>query len=320
MPPPAHALILAAGLGTRLRPLSLVRAKAAVPVAGEPLVRRIVRSLACQGVRKLVVNLHHLPATITATLGDGSDLDVEVRYSWEQPALLGSAGGPRQALDIIGAETFLVVNGDTLTDVDLSALADHHRAAGAAVTLALTPNREPDRYNGVALDDAGRVVGFVPRGSRAIGSFHLIGIQVAQAAAFRTLPIGQPAESVRGLYDELIASRPGAVCGFVCDAPFWDIGTVADYWRTSLAFLDRERSSSNPSPQQANDVVVAASARVAHSILWSGVRVDSGAVLDDCIVTDGVRVPANASYRRACLVMVDGALTATTWDDVETAR
>ena len=72
----------------------------------------------------LVVNLHHLPHTVTAVLGDGSDLAVRVRYSWEQPRILGSAGGPRQALDIIGEDTFLIVNGDTLTDLDLRALVD----------------------------------------------------------------------------------------------------------------------------------------------------------------------------------------------------
>ena len=72
------------------------------------------------------VNLHYLPHTLTAVLGDGSDLGARVRYSWEQPVVLGSAGGPRQAADIVGADTFWLVNGDTLTDVDLSAMADAH--------------------------------------------------------------------------------------------------------------------------------------------------------------------------------------------------
>ena len=99
--PPRSALLLTAGLGTRLAPLTEVRAKPAVPVAGEPLVRRITRWLARQGVDDLVLNLHHLPSTVTGVMGDGSDLGVRVRYSWEQPIVLGSAGGPRQALPII---------------------------------------------------------------------------------------------------------------------------------------------------------------------------------------------------------------------------
>ena len=157
---PSHALVLTAGLGTRLRPLSDVRAKPAIPVAGEPIVRRIIAWLAANGVADLVLNLHHRPDTLTAVVGDGSDLAVRVRYSWEQPVVLGSAGGPRQALPIIGAETFLLVNGDTLTDLDLRPLADAHAAARALVTLALVPNRDPRRYGGVRLDHEGRVIGF----------------------------------------------------------------------------------------------------------------------------------------------------------------
>src|SRR5688500_5937251 len=114
-PPLRRALVLTAGLGTRLQPLTLVRAKPAIPVAGEPLVRRLVRWLAAHGVTDVVLNLHHLPATLTAVVGDGSDLGSLVRYSWEQPQVLGSAGGPRQALPILGADAFLIANGDTLS-------------------------------------------------------------------------------------------------------------------------------------------------------------------------------------------------------------
>src|ERR1700674_5817493 len=123
-----QALVLAAGLGMRLRPLTDVCAKPALPVAGQPLIRRIVRWLSAHDVNDLVVNLHYLPHTLTAVLGDGSDLSVRVRYSWEQPQILGSAGGPRQALAILGADTFFIVNGDTMSDVDLSGLAAAHAA------------------------------------------------------------------------------------------------------------------------------------------------------------------------------------------------
>src|SRR5437660_7126472 len=131
------------------------------------MIRRIIGWLAATGVTDLVLNLHQLPHTLTASVGDGSDLSVRIRYSWEQPAVLGSGGGPRQALPIIGADTFLIVNGDTLTDVRLDALAAAHRASGAWVTLALVPNVEPDRYGGVRLEPDDAVAGFVARGPRA---------------------------------------------------------------------------------------------------------------------------------------------------------
>ena len=109
-----RALLLTAGLGTRLHPLTYVRAKAAVPINGEPLVRRVIRGLATAGIRDLVLNLHHRPASIAALVGDGSDLGVRVSYSWEQP-VLGSAGGPRHALPLVATETMTTSSSSTAT-------------------------------------------------------------------------------------------------------------------------------------------------------------------------------------------------------------
>src|ERR1041385_7127158 len=117
------ALVLTAGLATRLRPLSFVRAKAALPVAGLPLVQRILRWLTSHGAHDTVLNLHPLPHTITAIVGNGATEGVRVRYSWE-PIVLGSAGGPRRALPLLSSSTFLIVNGDTLTNVDVAALVE----------------------------------------------------------------------------------------------------------------------------------------------------------------------------------------------------
>jgi NDP-sugar pyrophosphorylase family protein len=293
-----HALVLTAGFGTRLRPLTDIRAKPAIPVAGEPMIRRITRWLAGHGVTDIVLNLHHLPETISGVVGDGSDLSVRVRYSWEQPRILGTAGGPRHALPIVGAPTFLLMNGDVLTDLDLAALADAHTASGARVTLALVPNREPHRYSGVRLDNGGRVIGFAPRGD-AGGSYHFIGPQIVQSEVFAKLPGGQPAQSIGGLYDEMIAADPGSVCGFVCEAAYWDVGTVADYWSTSWTFADREGRTDLIGGQR---VTIAPTARVSRSILWDDIEVSRDAELDECVVTDGVSVPAGARYHRTILL------------------
>ena len=294
-----QALVLTAGLGTRCRPLTDVRAKPAMPVAGEPMIRRIAAWLVSRGVDDLVLNLHHRPQTLTAVLGDGHDLGARVRYSWELPRLLGSAGGPRLARAIVGADTFLVVNGDTLTDVDLVPLADAHAASDALVTLALVPNREFLRYGGVQLDTDGRVTGFTRRGPSAAGSYHYIGVQVVAGRAFDGVQAGESASSIGGVYDALIGSRPGSVRGVVSDAAFFDVGTPGDYWRTSHAFAIAGGSTRSGVGRSAQ---IAASARVTQSILWDDVEVGAGVLLDECIVTDGVCVPAGASHRRAILV------------------
>ena len=296
------ALLLTAGLGTRLRPLSSVRAKPAVPVAGEPLVRRILRWLAASGVSDVVLNLHHRPETVRAAVGDVSDLGLRVRYSLEDP-VLGSAGGPRHALPLIAADRFFIVNGDTLTALDPAVLSEAHRRWGALVTLAVVPNREPDRYGGVLVDDGGAVTGFVGRGSRR-RSWHFVGVQVAERDVFAGLTDGRPAESIAELYPALIRERTGSVRAVAFDAPFLDIGTPADYLATSLAFARAEAPAEmlQPPALVGAGATIAPSARLIRTILWDDVEVGDEASLTDCIVADGVRVPSGVRWHRQVIV------------------
>ena len=291
-----RALVLTAGLGTRLRPLTYLRAKAAVPINGTPLAVRTIDWLASAGVRDLVLNLHHRPQTIAAQVGDGADRGVRVRYSWEQP-VLGSAGGPRHALPLVtngAGDDFLIVNGDTLTDLDIAPLVARHRAWGALVTMALIENPRPEQYGGVLVDGDGWVTGFAPRaaaGTGAAPNYHFIGVQVAAARAFADLPDGVPAESVGALYPRLIAANPRAIAAHVTTASFLDIGTPRDCLDTSLLLAGREgarligaRSEIHPS------------ASLERTTVWDDVSVAAGATLRDCVVGDGAAVPAGASF------------------------
>jgi len=275
------ALVLTAGLATRLRPLSFVRAKAALPVGEQAIVQRILRWLASAGVTDAVLNLHHLPHTITSIVGDGSAAGVRVRYSWEMP-VLGSAGGPRRALPLLGVSTFLIVNGDTLTDVDVGALVDAHRTSGAMVTMAVIPNAQPGKYGGAIVDAGGVITGF----GRAAASYHFVGVQVAEKEVFAALPDHVPSESTRAVYPSLIASRPGSVRAFITEAEFFDIGTPADYLSTSLHFAPREDEC----------------------ILWDDVEIGANTRLRRCIVTDGVRVPAGSSWENKTIRVAHGEL------------
>jgi NDP-sugar pyrophosphorylase family protein len=288
------ALVLTAGLGSRLFPLTLTRAKPAAPVAGVPLIDRILRWLAAQQVGDAVLNLHHKPETIGAIVGDGSGFGIRVRYSWEHPRILGSAGGPRHALPLLG-DRFLIVNGDTLTDVPLARLIDRHLSTGAEVTLALVPNREPLRYGGVLVADDGAVVEFTRRGDPR-RSWHFVGLQVAEARTFAGLDDGVCAESVGGIYRGMIGSRPGSVQAWCTDGVFVDIGTPADYLRANLAFAAREGSGGRLVAPTSR---VAPSARVTDCVIWENAVVSAGAVLERCVVADGVVIPEGAHYRES---------------------
>ncbi len=293
------ALVLTAGLGTRLRPLTYLRAKAAVPVNGEPLASRVVRWLVAAGHTNLVLNLHHHPESLTRRLGDGHDLGARVRYSWEQP-VLGSAGGPRHALPLLadgGQRPFLLVNGDTLTDVDLQALCDTHDRAGALVTMALIPNPRPDKYGGVRVSDDGWVTGFTRAGTPG-ESFHFIGVQVVEPRAFADLPEGVPAETVNSLYPTLMIAHAKCIAAFVSTASFRDIGTPADCLQTSLelAQIEGDRLTEGHGSR------IDDSARLTQTAVWDDVTIGPGAVLIDCIVGDGASVPAGARYQRCAIV------------------
>jgi NDP-sugar pyrophosphorylase family protein len=287
------ALVLSAGLATRLRPLSLVRAKPALPVAGAPLAAHILRWLAGAGVTDAVLNLHHLPHTLTGALGEGAALGVRVRYSWEVP-ILGSAGGPRRGLPVLGASRFLIVNGDTLTDAPIPAALAAHEVSGALVTLMLVPNTQPDRYGGVRLDSSGAVTAFTPRGAPA-PSYHFIGVQVAEAEAFAGVPEDAAAETTREIYPMLIAARPGSIRGYVCDCRWEDIGTPADYLRTALAVAARTGGPLVGASQ------VASSAVLRDTVVWDGARIGAGASLARSVVTDNAQVPAGARFDNATL-------------------
>jgi mannose-1-phosphate guanylyltransferase len=292
---PATALVLTAGLGTRLRPLTCLRAKAAVPVNGEPLARRIVQSLVARGFHHLVLNLHHKPETIAAVVGDGADLGAHVRYSWEQP-VLGSGGGPRHALALL-SDPFLIVNGDTLTDVDVAALVAEHHRSKADVTMALIPNPRPDKYGGVLVSEDGWVTGFTRRGA-ALESFHFIGVQMVRRAVFAPLEDGVAAESVAALYPQLIARNPHAVRAFVSNASFHDIGTPADCLQTSLYLAQTEGDRLVAGSRLRID----GSAHLDRTAVWDDVVIGAGASLIECVVGDGVTIPAGAGYERCAIV------------------
>jgi mannose-1-phosphate guanylyltransferase len=289
---PSTALLLTAGLGTRLRPLTDELAKPALPVAGATLVERIILGLRRHSVTNLLLNLHYLPSTITRVVGDGTGLGVRVRYSWEMP-LLGSGGGPRRAFSLVNDDRLWLVNGDTLSQVDLPAMSDEHARTDALVTMAVIPNPAPTRYGGVVVDDDGTVTAFVPRGA-AGPTWHFVGVQIAERGAFAPLTDGVPAESVTGVYRSLMRERRGAVRAFRTTTRFLDIGTPQDYLDACLAIA----GTTVVAPASAR---MAPSARVSRAVLWDSVEIGDDVVLDEVVVARGVRVPPGFAAARVVL-------------------
>src|SRR5665647_958201 len=151
-----RVMVMAAGRGTRLRPVTDLLPKPMAPVANRPVLYHILRLLKRHGFGEVVLNLHHMPEVITEYLGDGSVVGLDVHYSHE-PELLGTSGGVKKNEEFLGAGTFLVMSGDALTDIDLTGLIAAHKRNGSIATLAVKEMEDPSLYGVVITDDDGRV-------------------------------------------------------------------------------------------------------------------------------------------------------------------
>ena len=185
-----------------------------------------------------------------------------------------------------------------MAHVDIEELMRLHRSSGALVTLALTANHEFLRYGGLLVDDRSRVTGRVRPGPLAAGSLHFVGVQIVEARAFDGIRAGEVADSIGGLYDRLMTEQPGSIAGFLSNPAFFDIGMVSDYLATSAALGGSAEPPFGSAPR------IDPTARVLRSILWEHVDIAANASIEDCIVTDGVRVPAGSTYRQS--ILMDG--------------
>ena len=185
------AMILAAGLGTRLRPLTEEISKPMVPIANRPVMEHIVDLLSRHGFRDIYVNLHYHPDVITRHFGAGERWGVSITYSYEEE-LLGTAGGAKKLEGELGGDTFLVISGDALTDLDLTALVAFHRDHGGIATLVVTPVEDPSKYGVVITAEEGRITGFQEKPSREQALSHLAnsGIYVFEPEVLGMIPEG----------------------------------------------------------------------------------------------------------------------------------
>jgi NDP-sugar pyrophosphorylase family protein len=195
------AIILCAGMGTRLGELTLSKPKPLLPIGGEPLLAHTLRYLARHGLRDVGINLHFLPEQIVQAIGDGTAYGVRVHYSREE-ALLGTAGALRRMRSWIGEDEALVLYGDLLLDHDLGALVDQHRAKRADATLLL--HQRPGSNSLVAMDEDRRITGFVERPSEEERRAHQFpwtnsGVAVLSPALLDLIPEGH-ADLPRNVY------------------------------------------------------------------------------------------------------------------------
>lgn len=303
-----RAMILAAGFGTRLFPLTIDRTKPAIPFLGKPLVGYVAEYLSVFGFDEIVVNLHHQPESVMNALGDGSEFGVKIHYALEQPAILGTAGALWNARDFLRDETFLVINGKIVTDIDLQAALETHRKFGALATMVLKENPKHEKFTIIETEN-GFVKNFggfpepifedeIRNPKSAIRNpLMYTGIQILEPQVFNYIPPAVESDIISVFYRPAIAHGE-KIAAHVADGYWYELSTIQRYLEISLAVLNGK----NEGVVIGENADIALTATVRDSILWNDVTIENAAVVERAVLGDGVRVRAGEIIRNAAVV------------------
>ena len=299
------AMVLAAGLGTRLRPLTYEITKPMVPVLDRPVMEHILDLLARHGIEDVIANIHYFPETVEAHFGR------RISYSFE-PELLGTAGGVRKCAEFFGGQSFLVISGDALTDIDLTALIRRHHDAGGVATLAVKQVADPREYGVVLHDREGRITGFQekPKRDEALSDLANCGIYVFEPEIFDCFPSRPVVDWANDVFPALLDA--GVPFHIHETREYWnDVGSLAELRQGTFDALCGElRLEGMQAREAAPGVMLAAGGQVPADVeiegaVWIGhdVTVGPGSRLTGPVVLgDGATVGAGAKLRSTILL------------------
>jgi mannose-1-phosphate guanylyltransferase/mannose-1-phosphate guanylyltransferase/phosphomannomutase len=309
-----NAMVLAAGLGTRLRPLTYELPKPMVPVLDRPVMAHIVDLLDRHGIERAIANLHYFPDTVRGYFGD------RLTYRYEEE-LLGTAGGVRNCADFFGSESFLIISGDALTDIDLAAFAKRHSEAGGIATLAVKRVADTREYGVVLHDSDGRISGFQekPDPAEALSDLGNCGMYMFEPEIFDYFPKADPVDWAKDVFPALLES----------DVPFYvhemdgywnDVGSLDELRQGTFDALAGELHIEVPGTQVADGVVVGEGSSVDAATevippVWVGCDVEMGAGVrlhGPLVIGDGARIGDGALLRDSIVFpgtsVADGAI------------
>ncbi len=295
------ALVLAAGLGTRLRPLTTLVPKPLLPVGGMPLLARTLVRLDEVGCEQVAINLHHLGPAIRDHFGSRFG---RLRLTWShEPEILGTLGALGPVRDLLAqAETVLVVNGDSLCDWPFEQLLARHRESGAAATLLFAAGAAAAEFGGgCGLDAEGYVVSLragLPAVGTAVRQRVFAGAHALSSALLARVPPG-PADFVTGLYQPLL-EEGARLAACETDQPWHDLGTPDRYRQALLDWAARHGQGGSWISQHAE---VAPGAEIARSVLEVAARVEAGARVEGSVLLPGAVVGAGARVARSILAL-----------------
>ena len=290
-----HAIILVGGFGTRLRPLTNTVPKSMLTVGNEPIIRRLIRRLETSQVTTVTLALGFLPDPFIAAFPDGRCGNVELRYAVE-PEPRDTAGAIRFAADVAGVDaTFLALNGDIITDLDVAALVAEHHRCDAEATLHLTPVADPSAFGVVEIDDENRVRRFLEKPAPGVTQSTLIngGLYVMEPTVLDSIPTGQPVNVERVTFPAL-ADR-GTLFGVATDDYWIDVGRPDLLLQANLDRLAGRYDTTMSHPVSGGigvdpEAIVAVDALVSGSVVARDVEVGARSVVTTSVLLAGARV------------------------------
>ena len=237
---PIRAMIMAAGAGTRLHPLTASVPKPMVPIANRPVLEYALENLRRHGITEIVLNLHSHPDMIRRHFGDGKRWGINIQYSYE-PKLLGTAGGVKNVETFLNGGTFIVMSGDGLTDINLTKLLAFHHARRAMGTMALKPVDVRFDYGVAMTNPQGRITRFIekPHWSDVFSNHVNTGIYVFEPSALAQIPSGKVFDFGHQLWPKLLKQR-APIYAKVIDSYWCDVGNLNEYRRAQKDLLDGE--------------------------------------------------------------------------------
>lgn len=329
------AMIMAAGVGSRLMPLTLDVPKPMVPMANRPLMEIIVDLLRDYGVKEMIANLHYHAGVIEDYFGDGSGCGVSMLYSPEKE-LMGTAGGVKLCEWFLD-DTFIIVSGDALTDIDLDTLVAEHKSKGALATIALKEVPDVEQFGVVVCGEEGRIKRFQekPRREEALSNLANTGIYVFEPEIFKYIPAHQFYDFGKQVFPQLVKME-APFYGATIDSYWCDIGSLGTYRQAHIDMLNGKLQLSPGGELQRSDngalVLLGDNAKVGeevtfagqvvvgpgcslegsihleNSVLWENVHVGHGSMIKDaligaeCRLGRGVRVESGAVIASGCLL------------------
>jgi len=303
------AVVMAGGEGSRLRPLTIGRPKPMVPIVNRPVMEHILLLLKRHGITEVVVTLQYLANVIQDYFGNGAALGMKLHYSVEEVPL-GTAGSVKLAERLLD-DTFIVISGDALTDYDLSAIIDYHKAKKSVATLTLTHVANPLEYGVVITDGTGHIRQFLekPSWSEVISDTINTGIYVLEPEVLARCPAGRPYDFSQELFPGLLADGQ-PIYGYVPAGGYWtDVGTIEEYMRACFDVLENKVDVEIGEPSARAGLWCGPGARTSPEATINGpvyighdVKIGPGVVIDGpAVIGDNSRVEARAHIGRTVL-------------------